>query len=1291
MESNQEKSASAKAAADKGKNIFVGMEDEVLAFWEKNKIFEKSISKDAPHGEYVFYDGPPFATGTPHYGHLVASLMKDVVPRFWTMNGFEVRRKWGWDCHGLPIENIVEKELGTKSKKEIVEDIGVEKFNALCRSKVFSYVDDWEKIIKRLGRWVDMEHPYRTMDIGYMESIWWAFKQLWSSDLIYKDYRSMHVCPRCETTLSQSEVAEGYKDVKDLSVTAKFELVDEPSTFVLAWTTTPWTLPGNVALAVGNDVDYVHVQKLKKVENSEEFADTIIEYEFICSKKYLFDRTRDGGLNQRIGLDTNAGEVIGIFEIKKEFKGSELVGKKYKPVFDYVNELLNSNANPRVLKENNSSGKTDNIYEGQTKLKDNFLEKSYKIWAAEFVKTDEGTGVVHIAPAFGEDDMNLRNEYDLPFIQHVGMDGVISEDLGAEKNSIYRNYIKVNGEIAGDVEKKKKFDEFYNEVKLEGCHVKPINNIQETDVKIVRILALKNLLFFKEQYLHSYPHCWRCDTPLINYATSSWFVKITQMKPRMLELAEGINWSPEHIKAGRFGKWLEGARDWSISRQRFWASVLPIWECNCGAKKVMGSLEEFYQAANGALTKLVFVRHGESESNAANIIYSDNDKYPLTENGRAQISAAAEKLKIDLALQKDKIVFYASPLLRTQESAQIISEALDIKFSTAEELHEINLGDWNDKNRDDLEKNDELRQKYIVAKPEDKMDIPFGGTGETQTQVGERMYNWLLKILPENQGKTILIVSHSDPIDDLISVLRGRNKREAGRSLYSPDYHTHNGEIKTVYLNNATKKEIDLHKDSVDKINLHCDVCGGQMKRVPDVLDTWFDSGSMPYAQMHYPFENKERFENNFPAEFIAEGIDQTRCWFYYLHAISVGIKNNFAYKNVIVNGIVLAEDGKKMSKKLKNYPDPSFLFDKYGADALRYYLLSSPVMLAENLNFSEKAVGDCLRKVNMILWNVYKFYEMYCHPERSVSVVEGPLQADFEMKNVLDKWIIARLNQLVSEVTDGMKKYDLPRATRPIVQFIDDFSTWYVRRSRDRFKDEGEDKNSALAATRLVLTDLAKIMAPFTPFIAEQLWQKVTGNNFANSEMSVHLEEWPSSSFPRRRESSLNSDEVGVLTKMENLRKIIEIGLALRDIDKIKVRQPLNSVTIWDQKFEPEYEILIKDELNVKNVFYKENDKTDFKITLDVSMTPELIAEGMKRELVRFINAERKNADLTINDRITLQISTESEAVKNAVKLFEADLKKDVLADEIIIENFEGGKEVEANGEKLFIKVNKI
>jgi isoleucyl-tRNA synthetase len=611
----------------------------------------------------------------------------------------------------------------------------------------------------------------------------------------------------------------------------------------------------------------------------------------------------------------------------------------------------------------------------------------------------------------------------------------------------------------------------------------------------------------------------------------------------------------------------------------------------------------------------------------------------------------------------------------------------------------------------------------------------MGGDGETQTQVQGRIYDWLLKILPENKGKTIIIVSHSDPIDDLISILRGRSKHDSGYSLYGPE-HTSIGKHRIVYLNNATKREIDLHKDSVDEIVLKCDLCGAKMKRVPDVLDTWFDSGSMPYAQMHYPFENKERFEQNFPAEFIAEGVDQTRAWFYYLHVLAVGIKNNFAYKNVIVNGIVLAEDGKKMSKRLKNYPDPEFLFEKYGADALRYYMLTSPVMTAENLNFSEKGVADCLRKVNMILWNVYKFYEMYAteitNDELRIKNLENsPLSRGVAegrgVLNILDQWIVVRLNYLIIEVSSGMRRYDLPSATRPIVAFIDDLSTWYLRRSRERFKSEDEDvKQSALATTRYVLVELAKVMAPFTPFIAEQLWQKVTGNNFINSEKSVHLEVWPEKtkltlvdSVEMPNNGVLGDAGFDIIMAMSYARNACNLGLAARDKAGIKVRQPLRlmyvdiklpkiSATQFVIDNRSFFNEIIQEEINVKKVElifdqggrekYIDNGLTNVEVkdgenfvSLVKTLTPELVAEGLKRELVRFINAERKNSGLTINDKIELTIATESAAVKEALKTFEQDLKKDVLAEKIIIGAVEGGKEVEANGEKLIIKIDKI
>ncbi len=812
------------------------MEEEVLKFWEEQNIFEKSLArrKDAPR--YSFYDGPPFATGTPHYGHIVASTMKDVVPRYWTMRGYLVERKWGWDCHGLPIENIAEKELGITMKKEI-EEMGVEKFNKICESKVLEYVAEWKTVILRLGRWADMENSYKTMDLSFMESVWWVFKKLWDKGLIYESYRSMHICPRCETTLSQSEVAEGYKNVKDLSVTAKFELADEPGTYVLAWTTTPWTLIGNVALAVGEDLEYVKVKVLnvkKREAGKIEYENLIVAksvYDYLCNKDS--ENPLKLAFNLSFAHRKKEGEdYIEASKVVQEFKGKELTGKKYKPLFDY--------------------------YYKDKKLPNN--ENGWKIYSGDFVTTDDGTGVVHIAPAFGEDDMNMGKEYNLPFVQHVSMDGVIKKETG----------------------------------EFAGLHVKPKEDVQKTDVEIIKYLARNNLLFSKEQYEHSYPHCWRCDTPLLNYATSSWFVSVLKIKERALKLAKSVNWSPGHIKDGRFGKWLEGARDWSISRQRFWASCIPIWKCEgkeagggCGHMVVFGSIAELEEASGQKVT--------------------------------------------------------------------------------------------------------------------------------------------------------------------------------------------------------------DLHKHVVDKIMFSCDKCGGKMKRIPDVLDTWFDSGSMPYAQAHYPFEHKEKFEQSFPARFIAEGVDQTRAWFYYLHIIASAICDSEAFKNVIVNGIVLASDGKKMSKRLQNYPDPTLMFSKYGADTLRFYLMSSPVVEAENLNFNEREMADLSRGMFRMLWNSYSFFVLYANvdkwnPTNSEKGIAGS-------ENLLDKWIVSELHALIREVNEAMENYQLNRAARAFVPFVDDLSNWYIRRSRKRFwkSEDDSDKDQAYQTLHTVLVTLAKLLAPFAPFIADEIYRNLT------------------------------------------------------------------------------------------------------------------------------------------------------------------------------------------------------
>ena len=958
---------------------FPAMEEDVLKFWSEAAIFNKSLAKESPRGEYVFYDGPPFATGTPHYGHLVGSIMKDVIPRYQTMRGFHVERKWGWDCHGLPIENIVEKELGTKTKKEI-EELGVAKFNDLCRSRVSTYIDDWKTVVNRLGRWADMDNAYRTMDLPYMETIWWALKQLWEKDLIYKAYRSMHVCPRCETTLSQSEVSEGYKDIKDLSAIAKFELLDESGTFILAWTTTPWTLIGNVALAVGAEIDYVKI----KTEDAQ----------YILAKERLADVIKDK-----------------TYEVVSEFKGPDLVGKAYKPLFGY--------------------------YASDSKLEN--LARGWKVYAAEFVTTSEGTGVVHIAPAFGEDDMALGKAHSLPFIQHVGMDGMFKPEV----------------------------------TDFQGLHVKPLEDHMTTDIEIIKYLAGHGTLFHKEKYEHSYPHCWRCDTPLINYATSSWFVGVNKIKDQLLESAKSINWSPDYLKNGRYGNWLEGARDWSISRQRFWASAIPIWECACGKQHMMGSVAE----------------------------------------------------------------------------------------------------------------------------------------------------------LEELSGKSGIT---------------------------------------------------DIHKDKVDEITIPCTECGGVMKRIPDVLDCWFESGAMPYAQLHYPFENKEKFEANFPAQFIAEGVDQTRTWFYYLHVVSGGLLGKHAYNNVIANGIVLAEDGKKMAKKLKNYPDPQLVMDKYGSDALRAYLLSSPVMLAENLNFSEKGVEESLRKNIMILWNVYKFYEMYS--ENISGAIITP-----DNNSAIDAWIIAKLKLLNSEVTEAMESYNLPKATRPITDFVDELSTWYLRRCRDRFKDEGDDKNKVLITLRYVLSELSKIIAPAMPFMAENLWQKVTAYNFTDQDKSVHLENW--TTF-----ASLEESEQEVLDKMSLVRKIVELGLAARDAAGVKIRQMLGSINVKSKELvlAQEYLDLITDELNIQKVIWSSGDLDYPELTLDTEITPELKKEGIKRELVRFINNLRKDLELTLADTAIVSIIGASVEISEVIEEKKTDIMKDTLSSAINIttEIGDNSKEVKIDDCKFVISI---
>lgn len=914
----------------------------MLAFWQRERIFEKSVEKDPTQGEYVFYDGPPFATGTPHYGHLLQSAIKDAIPRYKTMRGFRVRRQWGWDCHGLPIENIVEKELGTKSKKDIL-DMGVKKFNDLCRERIFTFIGEWERIIPRWGRWADMQDPYRTMDFDYMQSEWWAFKVLHEKGLIYEDYRSMHICTRCETTLSQGEVAEGYKDVKDISVTVKFKMKDPEkhgfpeNTYFLAWTTTPWTLPGNVALAVNAALTY-----------------------------RLFNWAGENYIDVKREAYKYPGHEV------RKIAGKDLIGLEYEPPFDYY------------IKDANLKNR----------------ENGWKVYHADFVTADSGTGIAHEAPAFGADDWELSKQVNLPFVQHVNYDGTMKPEVTA----------------------------------FAGMEVKPRSEDDKvrlgTDIAVLKYLQEHGTFFSKENIVHSYPHCWRCDTPLLNYATSSWFVSVTKVKDRMLETAKDINWSPEHIKEGRWGQWLLGAKDWSISRQRFWANTIPVWRCNkCRTDRVFGSAKELKEASG-----------------------------------------------------------------------------VDVK---------------------------------------------------------------------------------------------------------------------------------DLHKDIVDEVKFTC-ACGGEMRRVPDVLDTWFDSGSAPFATRSFGAANVARGETLSQADFIAEAQDQTRAWFYYMHVLGVSIFDTNAFKNCITTGIVLAEDGKKMSKKLKNYPDPVEMIEKYGSDAMRYYMLSSPVVRAEPLSFSEKGVDEVLKKNLGRLNNVLAFYQLYA----------GSTVRDWKSENLLDRWILARLDQLIREVTDGFEKYQLDIATRPIAGFIDDLSVWYLRRSRERFKDEGPDKEQALATMRYVLHRLALVMAPVMPFYAEYLFQAVREEE---DEESVHLATWPEGHatahffdrlLQRKSENELLIEAMGVA------RSIVTSALEERERAGIKIRQPLAMLSIPENAALPESLFsILADELNVKRV-----EKKGEEIVLDTSITEELRSEGLVREARRALQGARKNANLKPSDIVHRAVVSVSPDDRDAV-----------------------------------------
>ncbi len=892
---------------------FPQWEEKIADYWEEKKIFQKSLDQTKNGQPWIFYDGPPFATGLPHYGHLVASTTKDLFPRFQTMLGRYVKRTWGWDCHGLPIENIVEKEFNLENRRDI-ENYGVDNFCETCRGKVMTYANQWRQTIRRLGRFVDMDHDYKTMDPDFMESVWGVFKNLWDKNLIYQDYKPMHICPRCSTPLSNFEVTQGYKDITDLSLFVKFRLKNysalglDKKTAFLAWTTTAWTLPGNFLLAVNPHEEY----SILDLENEEEYL--------IVASKRLAEVVKDTS-----------------YQIKLTLLGSELVGREYEPLFPYFAQTKNA----------------------------------FHIVEADFVTMEDGTGIVHIAPAYGENDFALGKREGLPLKHHVNLDGEFTEEVTDFAG------MKVRLEIEEKA-------------------------VQPTDIAIIKYLNENHSLYRKEKIKHSYPHCWRCDHPLLNYATTSFFVKVTALKEQLIINNEKINWQPEHLKHGRFGKWLQGARDWAISRQRFWGTPLPLWQ---------------------------------------------NEK-----------------------------------------------------------------GDF----------------------------LCLGSKAELENLSGQKI--------------------------------------------------------------------TDLHKHFVDKIIIEKD--GEKYHRVNEVLDCWFESGSMPYASA-----------KNFPADFISEGQDQTRGWFYTLHVLATALKNEAAFKNVLVNGIILAADGKKMSKKLKNYPEPKKIFDQYGADALRLYLMTSPVMKAENLNFDEQEVGHLRRQVLVILWNIYVFWRQ----------AGGGLPTEGESLStsfILDQYLSFKTKKLTAIVTKSLQDYDVVRAGRELVEFVGELSTFYVRLSRERLRNESASRKILGEA----LMTLSQLFAPFIPFFAEILYQ-----NLGGGLESVHLTSWPVS-----KEEDGNKD---LIEQINQLKKMLEIGRSARKATGFKLRQPLSLVTFKMKEpviLNQEAREILQAELNVKNLQLSKIEKDLAETAVfELTLTQELINEGEARELMRKIADERKKLGLKEGDEFTYEVET--------------------------------------------------
>ncbi len=1136
------------------------IEEDQLKRWEEERIFAKVLAKDSPKGDFVFFEGPPTANGKPGIHHILTRAFKDVILRFRTMQGFRIDRKAGWDTHGLPVELEVEKRLGF-TKKQDIEEYGIAKFNAECKKSVWTYLDLWQKMTRRIGFWVDMEHPYVTYENGFVESLWWVLKEIDKRGLLYKGFRVTPHCPRCVTSLSSHELAQGYKDAEDPSVFVRFRLKGEKGKSLFVWTTTPWTLPANVDVAAGTEVTYVEA----KLATGEVL---------ILAKARL-------------------SAVEGEYEIVHEFLGSELVGKEYEPLYATMPEDEENRA------------------------------RAYRVYAADFVSTEDGTGLVHIAPAFGEDDARLGESEKLPTLLTVDSTGFVT--------------VEVPG--------KGKF-------------------FKKADADILADLEARGLLYRSGTYVHSYPFCWRCGTPLLYYAKSSWYIRMSGLRQELLDRNAQVNWVPDYIKEGRFGEWLREVKDWALSRERYWGTPLPIWNCGgCKAKRAIGSLKELEELRRPS--NLYFLqRHGEAETNATDTLSSwpEVREFHLTEKGRAQVRESALKLK-----EKGVDLIFSSDLLRTKETAAIISETTGVPVVFDERLRELGLGELN--GRPEAEYKAAIKGGDKVTRFD---DAPKGT--ELLRDCRKRIIAFVKEIERKYAGKKIVIVSHGDPLWLLMTGFAGLTDRE---SVESPLYN-HVGEFFEFTVANLPHDEqghLDVHRPYIDEVILKCPDCGGEMKRVPDVVDVWFDSGAMPFAQWHYPFEEAARIDEgrNFPADFISEAIDQTRGWFYTLLAVSTLLgKKTPPFKNVICLGHVLDSKGQKMSKSKGNVVDPFAAIDKFGADAVRFYFfgVNQP---GDPKRFDEKAVSEVVNKVFLLLWNVYTFWRMYAGEGK------GAPAATPQSGNMLDRWLLAELDALTAKVTKGMEAYDVVGPTRALSDFINDLSTWFVRRSRDRFKEGGDAAAEAVSTLGYALSVLAKLLAPFAPFIADALYRELGGQR-----ESVHLDVWP---------TAVGLADESLSGKMAAVRQAAASGLEKRAAAGLPVRQALAKAIVSSAaEFEEWMRGIVAEELNVEAVEWKKSADSNLSVELDTVLTPELKRKGAARELVRHINDLRKAAGLSIRDHVTIRHDGGGAFWKQVLAEHGAAVTGGTVADGLSAGRGEtiGEKELEAEGEKLWIGIAK-